>query len=211
LVQLTDVKSTVFQPGFVSLTDGNYYTAKHTEFKSNEDFQKAVLASSTMPLIWSPVAEIATDQFTVTNAVDGGLRNVNPLGDAVKYVTESDDPDEYHFLIVSTRTVSVSAMHDQPNVLNIIGRSIYDIALNEIGDTDTSEFLRINRLVKQVQRRNFELVSESGRKLRAFKVKIIEPLRELGGALNFSRPAVMDSFLHGYLAAQSVVNSPNWD
>lgn len=211
LVQVGDVKSTVFQSGFVSLTDGNYYTAKHTDFSSNADFQKAVLASSTMPLIWPPVGEIATSQFTVSNAVDGGLRNVNPLGDAVKYVNASDDPDEYYFLIVSTRTASLPAMHETPNVLNTIGRSIYDIALNEIGDTDASEFLRINRLVKQAERRNFDLFSESGRKLRAFKVKVIEPLRELGGALNFSRSAVMDSFLHGYLTAQRIVSSPNWE
>jgi NTE family protein len=211
LVCLKDIKSSVYQAGFVSLTDGNYYSAKHTDFKDNSEFQKAVLASSSMPLIWSPVGSVSTTQFETTNLIDGGLRNINPLGDAVRYVLNSDDSNEYYFLIISTRTGLVPAMQEKPNILNIIQRSIYDIALSEIGDTDTSEFLRINRLIKQADRKNVELFSESGRKLRRFKVKIIEPLRELGGALNFSRTSVMDAFLHGYLCAQSVVSSPDWE
>lgn len=211
LVQLKDIKSSVFQAGFVSLTDGNYYSATHTEFRDNSEFQKAVLASSTMPLIWSPVDRISTTQFETSNLIDGGLRNVNPLGDAVRYVLNQSDSDEYYFLIISTRTGLVPTMRDKPNILNVIQRSIYDIALSEIGDTDMSEFLRVNRLVKQAEAHNIELLSESGRKLRRFNVKIIEPKRELSVALDFSRSMVMDSFLHGYLSAQSVVNSPDWE
>lgn len=211
LVQLKDIKSEVFQAGFVSLTDGNYYSAKHSEFRDNAEFQKAVLASSTMPLIWSPVDRISTTQFETSNLIDGGLRNINPLGDAVRYVLNQSDSDEYHFLIISTRTGLIPTMKEKPNILNVIQRSIYDIALSEIGDTDSSEFLRINRLVKQAEAHNVELLSENGRKLRRFKVKIIEPIRELSGALDFSRSMVMDSYLHGYLCAQSVVNSPHWD
>lgn len=211
LVQLSDVKSSLFQAGFVSLTDGNYYSAKHTDFADDADFQKAVLASSTMPLIWSPVASVSTSQFEVTNLVDGGLRNINPLGDAVRYVLDQEGSDEYYFVIISTRTGIVPTMSEKPNILNIIQRSIYDIALGEVADTDASEFLRINRLVKQAERKNIDLFSESGRKLRRFKVKIIQPLRELAGALDFSRSMVMDSFSHGYLTAQSLVNSPDWE
>lgn len=211
LVQLKDIKSEVFQAGFVSLTDGNYYSAKHTDFRDNSEFQKAVLASSTMPLIWSPVDRISTTQFETSNLIDGGLRNVNPLGDAVRYVLDQSDSDEYNFLIISTRTGLVPTMNEKPNILNVIQRSIYDIALSEIGDTDTSEFLRVNRLVKQAERKNIELFSESGRKLRRFNVKIIEPKRELSGALDFSRSMVMDSYLHGYLCAHSVISSPDWE
>lgn len=211
LINLKEIKSEVFQPGFVSLTDGNYYSAKHTDFRDNSEFQKAVLASSAIPLIWSPVEHISTTQFETSNLVDGGLRNVNPLGDAVRYVLNQSDSHEYYFLIISTRTGSVPMMKEKPNVLNVIGRSIYDIALGEIGDTDTSEFLRINKLVKQAESQNVELLSESGRKLRKFNVKMIEPQRELSGALDFSRSMVMDSYLHGYLSAESVVHAPDWE
>ena len=210
-VQLKEIKSEVFQPGFVSLTDGNYYSAKHTDFRDNSEFQKAVLASSTMPLIWSPVGTVSTSQFETSNLIDGGIRNVNPLGDAVRYVLNQSDSDEYYFLIISTRTGIVPVMKEEPNILNVIQRSIYDISFSEIGDTDTSEFLRINRLVKQAESKNVELFSESGRKLRAFNVKIVQPIRELSGVLDFSRTKVMDSFLHGYLCAQSVVNNPSWE
>lgn len=211
LIHIKDIQSEVFQAGFVSLTDGNYYSVKHTDFSNDTEFQKAVLASSSMPLIWSPVDRVETTQFQTTNLVDGGLRNINPLGDAVRYVLNQNDSDEYYFLIISTRAANVSAMKEPPNIINIIQRSIYDITLNEIGDTDAREFLRINQLVKQAREKNVELVSKNGRKLRKFNVKIIEPGRKLGGALDFSRSMVMDSFLHGYLTALPVIQNPLWD
>lgn len=210
LVKIRDIKSEVFQAGFVSLTDGGYYSVNHTDFETDTQLQNAVLASSTMPLIWSPVEKVATKEFETSHLIDGGLRNINPLGDAVKYVNSKDDSDEYYFLVISTRAKTIETMQEQPNLLNVIQRSIYDIALNEIGDTDLSEFMRINQLVKQAKAHGLDLFSESGRKLKSFKFKIIEPMRELSSALNFSRSAVMDSFLHGYVTAKQIIESPNW-
>src|SRR5690606_23214894 len=42
-IKLEDIKSEVFQAGFVSLKDGQYYSMKQDDFTSNEALQNAVL------------------------------------------------------------------------------------------------------------------------------------------------------------------------
>jgi hypothetical protein len=64
--------------------------------------------------------------------------------------------------------------------------------------------------VKQAKQNGVDLFDENGQKLRDFKVKIIRPARELSFALNFSRSAIMDSFTHGFMEAEKVLNNPNW-
>ncbi len=210
LVKISDVKSEIFRTGFVSLTDGKYYSPSHLDFGSDSDFQKAVLASASIPSIWSPVSNISTKDFEVSNLIDGGIRNITPFNDAVKYANQNDYA-EYYFLVISPHTQKVQRMKNKPNLLNISTRSIYDIAMNEIQKTDLSEFLHVNDLVKQAKSKGVELCNKSGRKLKNFKVKIIRPSRELGFALDFSRSTVMDSFTHGFQQANEIIHSPIWE
>jgi len=211
LIHIKDIKSENFQTGAVSLTNGKYYSMKHTDFSSDSDLQNAVLASSTIPLLWSAVESVNTAGFEISDLVDGGIRNINPIGDAVNYINQKNDNHEYYFLIISCHTKSIEIMEQPTDLLTVLKRSIYDIAFNEIGDTDLNEFLRINELVKQAESKGIDLYSNSGRKLKTFHIKIIQPLRQLGSALNFSRSMVMDSYLHGYEVAKGVIESPNWD
>ena len=99
-------------------------------------------------------------------------------------------------------------MQKKPNLFTIAERSIYDITLNEVQNTDLNEFLRINKLVKQAKQKGVELFSKSGRKLKFFKIKIIKPTRKLKGGLDFSRTAIMDSFAHGYDVAKNIIDPP---
>lgn len=211
LVRLKDVKSAHFQAGYVSLTDGNYYSPSHHEYESDEAFQNAVLASTSIPGVFSPVQGVKNQSFEVTRLIDGGIRNVTPLGDAVRFIENSEQEDDYHFVIINCHSPQLRTVSKDPNLLQIITRGIYDIALDEIRDTDLKEFLRINHLVKQATQKGIELFNQSGRKLRAFKVKIIEPARELPFALDFSRSSVMDSFTHGFQRAAHVLTVPNWE
>ena len=211
LVRIEDIKSELFQAGYVSLTDGKYHSIPHFEYSSNLEFQKAVLASSSIPAVWPPVSSIKNKQFELTNLVDGGIRNVTPLGDAVKYVQNQDDNIDYHFLVISCQAPQLKPMTSKPTLLKIVSRGIYDIALDEIRDTDLKEFVRINSLVKQAKQKGIDLYHKNGKKLREFKIKVIQPSRELSFALDFSRTAIMDSFAHGFHQAEKVIYSPNWD
>lgn len=210
LIHLKDMKSEVFQAGFVSLKDGNYYSLQHTDFTDDTQLQKAILASSCIPLVWSPVDRVRTGQYEVSQLIDGGIRNVTPLSDAIKYA-ESHENDECYFLVISCHSQGLKTMQEAPNLFSIIERSIFDIAMNEIRITDLKEFLRINDLVRQAQEKGVELHGSNGKRLKSFKIKIIQPQRELGAGLDFSRDVVQDSFTHGFQCAQSVIQSPHWE
>ncbi len=61
--------------GAVSLITGEY-----VEFKGDDpNLERAVLASTVMPIIWEPVK--VSDQHT--EMVDGGVRNLTPIGDVL--------------------------------------------------------------------------------------------------------------------------------
>ena len=211
LISIDDVKSEMFQAGYVSLTDGKYHSIPHFEYSSDIDFQKAVLASATIPAVWSPVSSIVNKQYEATTLIDGGIRNITPLCSAVKYVQNQNDDADYHFLVINAHSNQLAPMTKKPSLLKIVSRGIYDIALDEIRDTDLKEFLRINSLVKQAKKKGIDLYNKQGQKLKEFKVKIIQPARELSFALDFSRTAIMDSFAHGFHQADKVIYSPNWE
>ena len=61
--------------GAVSLISGEY-----VEFRGDDpNLQQAVLASTVMPIIWEPVKVSALH----TEMVDGGVRNLTPIGDVL--------------------------------------------------------------------------------------------------------------------------------
>jgi NTE family protein len=210
LISIEAVKSDVFKAGFVSLTDGNYYAPSHFEYKSDIDFQNGIMASADIPVFWSPIEQISTQNFTSTKLVDGGIRNVTPFGDAVKYINNSSDAD-YHFLVISTHTGKIEKMTTKPNLLSITKRTLKGVLSSEMQDNDLNEFLRVNTLVKQAELKGIELIGENGQKLKSFKFKMIRPSRELGFALDFSRTSVLDSFSQGFQQARKEFESLEWE
>lgn len=210
LVSLKEIKSTSFNLGLVSLTDGQYYRLSHKDFENDQDFRKAILGMGSIPVAFPPVPEIKTKQYSILNSVDGALRNRTPLGDAVNHINSQDDDCEYHFVIISCHTGKQKVMTEQPNVLSAAFRSLYDITLNEILLNDTNAFLKINSLVKQAKQKGVHLVSKSGKIYKDFKVKVVRPIRELGASHDFSKEKILDTISQGYQIAKSVDLSSNW-
>ena len=67
--------------GTVSLTTGDY-----VQFTPDDpNFESAIIASTAIPVVWSPehISE------TYPEMVDGGVRNISPIGDVL-----NDQPDE---------------------------------------------------------------------------------------------------------------------
>ncbi len=209
-VSIDAVKSEVFKAGFVSLTDGNYYSPSHFDYKTDADFQKGVMASADIPIFWKPVEQIATHNQITTQLVDGGLRNATPFEDAVKYINDAEDAD-YHFLVISCHTGRIEKMADNPSLLAVAKRSLEGVISSEMQQSDLSEFLRVNQLVKQAESKGIELFASTGRKLRAFKIRIVQPVRELGFALDFSRNAILHSFSHGFQQAKRILQTSDWE
>jgi NTE family protein len=189
-----DLVKTDLRIGAVSLWTGEYklFTSKDPEF--GPKLKEIVLASSAMPIIWQPLA--LTDKYR--ELVDGGLRNISPLGDVL-----DAGPD---LVVVINCNPTAPNVQERPfkNILEIGKRSL-DIALNEIFVTDIREFLRVNKNVQEAAAHGCTLHNEHGKAFKYYECKIIQPEVPLGDTLDFSREAVQRSMEAGWGQAEKVL------
>ncbi len=175
----------------VSLLSGEY-----VEFRAGDpNLAEAILASTVMPIIWTPM-DVSPQQRCM---VDGGVRNISPIGDVL-----DAEPDEV--VIINCSPESFDALPEPPRNIVKIGERTLDIMLNELFRSDLREFVRINALVKQAEAHGITLRHPvSGRPLKYYPCKIIEPLEPLGYTLDFSPAAVQRSLRAGVERARQVL------
>jgi NTE family protein len=176
--------------GVVSLRSGLY-----TRFGPGDPgFKKAVLASTAIPLIWTPV-DISPEH---PDMVDGGVRNYSPLGDVL-----DTDPDEVVIINCSPRDPPT---REKPfkNALEV-GMTAIEVALNEIFVTDLREFMRINRNVEEAKVRGVRLTDQVGEEYRSYVYHVIEPDVSLGDTLDFSRTTLERHMKAGWDKAEEVL------
>jgi NTE family protein len=181
--------------GVVSLETGAFisFRTKDQQFEKNF-FQKILLASTAVPIIWPPVDA----SWNYRNLVDGGLRNINPLGDVL-----DEDPDEIVIINCNPRKTKVQK---KIRTISDITKYSLNILLNEIFVSDMEEFLRINKIVKDARKRKVTLYKENGKPYKYYKCKIIEPLEDLGDMMDFSQYAVQKSISKGQDRAKQALN-----
>jgi len=177
--------------GSVSLVSGEYVQFT----KSEPQLAKVVLASTVMPIIWTPV-DISP---AYRGMVDGGVRNITPIGDVLDL-----DPDE--IVIINCGPEDESLLPAPPPNVAQIGLRTLDILLNQIFRSDMDQFTRINALVREAESHGVILHNRTGDKaLKYFECKIIEPTTSLDDTLDFSQPAVQRSIQAGRARAQAVL------
>src|SRR5262245_40522498 len=156
-----------FHVGRVSLISGQYESVG----QDDPGILDAVWQSATLPVIWEPIGDRAP--------VDGGLRNVTPLGDALAF-----NPHEVVVLMCNVEAIEPAPRPD--DILDVAKRSLTDITINEIMINDVREFRRINVLVKQAEAVGLQLKDEDGKVLRYCPLHVIRPREPLGDSLDFS-------------------------
>ncbi|MBD3334711.1 MAG: patatin [Candidatus Eisenbacteria bacterium] len=178
------------QVGAVDLVTGRYMRFRPRD----PNFKQAVLASTVMPVIWEPTA-VGGD---LRHMVDGGLRNITPLGDVLE--------EEAGEIVIINCNPRGEVKVDPPpaDIVDIAKRSL-DIALSEIFVNDLREFLRINGLVRQAEAAGTTLRNAEGRVLRHYTARIIEPDAPLGDTLDFSREAIAQRIDAGWKKAREVL------
>ena len=177
--------------GAVSLLSGEY-----VEFRGDDpNLAQAILASTVMPIIWTPVDVSAQHK----SMVDGGVRNISPIGDVL-----DAEPDEV--VIINCSPQAADPLPEPPENIVKIGLRTLDIMLNELFTSDVREFVRINHLVQQAGKHGVTLHHPtSGRPLKYYDYKLIEPLHPLGDTLDFSQPVVQKSLRAGTERARQVL------
>jgi NTE family protein len=215
LARINNITDCTYKCGFVSLNDGKYYSLKHSDFKSDSDFVNGVLASTSMPIIWTPVEEIHTVLGTQKFAVDGGVRNVSPLGDVIGEICNDPAPEEYTIIIINCSSGKISAEdYSDKNIAQIALRSLDDIAIAEIFNNDIEEFIDKNYILQQVNNKypgeeiydyDFEN-KKPGKKLKHFNAIIIQPDESLGDPLVSNDVLMKKRIEHGRKKAEEALN-----
>lgn len=215
-LKLEFISDCVLLCGLVSLNDGKYYSVKHHEFDSDEDYQKGVLASSSMPIIWEPIDQINTARHTILNAVDGGIRNISPIGDVIDLIALDEEEHDYTIIIINCNSGENSYIpFDNSNIATIAIRSLNEIAISEIFNNDIEQYLRLNDIVRQTKAYHplqtlFQYDVKTGKRtnqsLRHFNTILIQPIPGiLGDSLYSSQNLCFRRIAHGKQKAEEAV------
>lgn len=213
------ISETDFICGFVSLDTGAYHSTLHSGFTNNEDFVNGVLASTCIPIVWNPVSQVKymeDDELQVSrNNIDGGVKNVSPLGDVVERINQ-DPENDYKIIIINCHSgYNIPEDFADKNIAQIAVRSLYEIAFTEIFNNDVKHFLKMNDLIKQAKAWDSEIVlfDEGTRPLKAFDSLIIQPHKDmdLGNSLAANEKLINMRVQHGELMARLALEKSTKD
>ena len=203
--------------GVVSLETGRYYVYKlvngevyerrdrggHTgdymyAHVDDATFKQIILASTTIPVVWAPQAI-----GMLGSAVDGGIRNINPIGDVLDTLQSPDD----EVVVISCDPKEPPQTRTPQTGVQVAKRSL-DLVLAEIVRTDIREFERINFIVRQAEEKGVTIENERGDPFVSYKATVIQPDEPLDDALDFSPDAIKRSMAKGRTAARQVLGDP---
>ncbi|MGB0424735.1 MAG: patatin-like phospholipase family protein, partial [Flavobacteriales bacterium] len=193
--------------GYVSLNTGEFHSRLHTEFNSDEDFAKAVEASTAIPLVWEPVNVVNHEKGSDQQLVDGGVRDVSPLGSVIHLMDENPGAENIMVVINCSSGMNKTEDYKDKNIAQLALRSLNDIAISEIFDNDLKEFIDKNYILEQVRKVNPDLqiydfnyrTGEQGKPLNRFKAIIINPdPHVLGDSLVANEKLIKRRLMHGY-------------
>ena len=205
------IKGTEFLCGFVSLDTGAYHGVLHNQFSSEQDFVNGVIASTSIPMVWNPVKEI---QFNTENGivnsknnVDGGVRNVSPLGDVIKLINQDKEDCDYKIIVINTNSGQPKKKDfSNKSIIEIAVRSLYEIAMTEVFNNDIHHFSKVNDIVKQAESwdDDIALYNEHDHQIKSYDAVIINPHKDidLGSSMVANEKLINHRMIHGASMAQ---------
>jgi len=161
-------------------------------------FKQVILGSTAIPVVWPP--QNIPNVMRMASVVDGGVRNVNPIGDVLDALGSPDD----EVVVISCDPPAPQATGVPRTGVEIATRSL-DLVVAEIVRTDIREFERINYIVKQAEAGGVTLRNERGRPFVSYTARVIQPEEALNGPLDFAPEAISKSIERGRDAARKVL------
>ena len=198
MVKLSNFSNhTKFLCGFVSLDDGEYYSVSNSQFKSDEDLVNGVLASTSMPIVWPAVSNCAFDDKNPKNLIDGGVRNISPLGKVIELINNDKDDAEYNIFVINCHGNTIVPKYGQKwNIVTNAVRALHDITLSEIFRNDIERFIIHNELMEDVRNSDLKIRKNSKHDKytvnKPYKLHIIQPEKEgiLGNSLDTTAESI---------------------
>src|SRR5687768_2605447 len=176
--------------GAVSLMTGKFHAFR----PSDTNFNGALLASGALPLVFPPV-DISPD---MTAMVDGGTRNVSPLG-----LVLASEPDE--IVVINCSSAASLPIKDRPITAVKISQRASEIAMFEIFANDVGNFLRMNGLVEQAAAAGIALKNPKGRPFKKYPITIIDPDERIGETTDFSPKNIRRALDAGWEKAKKIL------
>ncbi|MBO0947229.1 patatin-like phospholipase family protein [Fibrella forsythiae] len=193
--------------GAVSLYDSQYYFKTNKDFSSLSEYAKFVKASASMPMVWKSTNVTGGDGITMFNLVDGGIRNISPLGDAISFVNAQEDPEGCCIWTINTQLAHLDTDPSPTWPVMKTGDRALDIVLSEVITNDIDQFMEYNSFAQQAAGFGHTLTMRNGRSVKAFKSMVIEPTESLGGSMDASAEAIKQRIKHGMERAYEVLSS----
>lgn len=176
-----------FHAGRVDIDNGVYISKTNSE-----DLDRQVLASASIPVVWEPV------ELYGRKWVDGGIRNISPIGDVLSY-----NPD--NVFIITTESYNVPRRGGDPSDIIDIATNTIGVLLKEIFNEDLKRYLEINEFVQQASDQGVSLYNNSGNKMKDFNTILIHPSTSLGDALDYDEELMRQREKAGILDTKNVL------
>jgi len=208
LVRKEDFDRVKFRCGLVKFDNGRYYSVGPKDCPTDDDLARAIQASSTIPVVWSPIDELSYKDTILRNTIDGGLRNNTPLSEAIDLINAEEKDSKYHIVIITNKPENLGSYQGNYSITKIAQRSLLEITFDEIAFNDINQFKLVNHLIRQVREKypNAELCDESGCALKEFDHTIITPVgEELGDMLDTSPNMIEERRRLGKLRARETI------
>jgi NTE family protein len=161
----------------------NLNTGRYKYFINDRNLHKQVLASTSIPVIWSPV-DITEDEET-DQWVDGGVRNVTPLGDVIKH-----KPDLILIIPTAPYDHDLPMKHGRQKDLVEVGLKALQIMMDEVFFNDIDRFLDTNKLAAQIESLGGTATNRNGKIMKSFDYVVLSPTGIQGDALDFSKDSL---------------------
>ena len=128
-------------------------------------------------------------------------------------IDKSNEPDTEYVVIIINCNSGKTAVKDysDANIAGIALRSLQDIALTEVFNNDIDMFMKINKIVEQVEAKDPTMKiyadnKRSSRPLKSFKSILIQPDEGiLGDALSANQKLITNRMIHGNQKAKDAV------
>lgn len=172
------------QIGVVQLQSGAYLIVD----RFNDDYQNLLLASTAIPVVFPAVS------WQKREYVDGGVRNVAPLKQAIDFGCTS---------IYIFHCYSLEFVPEEKKIKNLVNIGVRSFAVmyNEILKNDINTVERINQAIRAK-------ATFPGKNYRLLKINMVQPPvdQQFGFELDFSPSKIAENIDLGYEIAKNVLD-----
>ncbi|MEW6686929.1 MAG: patatin-like phospholipase family protein [Candidatus Edwardsbacteria bacterium] len=178
--------------GVVSLYTGEYYSINGRGEVPSPLLKKMILASTTIPIAFSPVSVTFHSREVDETMVDGGVRNITPLKEAIDLGAEE-------IFIILASPPKINPGKKKYKSLIKIGIRTLDILLNEIFINDLEIMQKKNELVTS----GADVLG----KWRYISFKLVQPESLMIDTLEFNPEKIRIAMSQGFADAEKVLEN----